>query len=246
MKLPYWIFRTSVMFLLIGIFIGSPQLAPAEECPPDRESQVPKPEIPIVLDKIKFQLYQYYSGHYSDEIALVLDDARTYVKKRASLVRNPALVLDIDETALSNWQNLKANDLGFIAEGPCDLLPKGPCGFLAWTRKHAASAIAPTLILFNQAKANGVAVFFLTGRRAVDRKITIVNLNLAGYEGWKKLIMRPDDNHGPISVFKAAERQRIEAQGYTIVANVGDQRSDLDGGAAECAFKLPNPFYFIP
>jgi hypothetical protein len=29
------------------------------------------------------------------------------------------------------------------------------------------------------------------------------------------------------------------------VVNLGDQESDLDGGHAERAFKLPNPFYFI-
>ena len=33
---------------------------------------------------------------------------------------------------------------------------------------------------------------------------------------------------------------------HTIIANVGDQWSDLDGGFAERVFKLPNPVYFIP
>lgn len=42
---------------------------------------------------------------------------------------------------------------------------------------------------------------------------------------------------------RAGGRAAIEAQGYTIVANVGDQESDLAGGRAERAFKLPNPFY---
>jgi hypothetical protein len=29
------------------------------------------------------------------------------------------------------------------------------------------------------------------------------------------------------------------------VVNMGDQESDLDGGHADRAFKLPNPFYFV-
>jgi len=29
------------------------------------------------------------------------------------------------------------------------------------------------------------------------------------------------------------------------VVNMGDQESDLTGGHADRAFKLPNPFYFI-
>ena len=33
--------------------------------------------------------------------------------------------------------------------------------------------------------------------------------------------------------------------GYTIIATVGDQESDLEGGFAECRFKALNPFYFI-
>jgi hypothetical protein len=35
-------------------------------------------------------------------------------------------------------------------------------------------------------------------------------------------------------------------QGYRIVASVGDQYSDLAGGHEAAAFKLPNPFYFLP
>ena len=44
---------------------------------------------------------------------------------------------------------------------------------------------------------------------------------------------------------QARRARRIERRGYTILANVGDQRSDLAGGHARRAFKLPNPFYFI-
>ena len=36
------------------------------------------------------------------------------------------------------------------------------------------------------------------------------------------------------------------AQGFTIIANVGDQPSDLAGGYAERTFLVPNPFYRIP
>jgi predicted secreted acid phosphatase len=99
--------------------------------------------------------------------------------------------------------------------------------------------------LFNVARANGVDVFFIGGRRAVDRKTTIVNLNLAGYEGWKRLILRPQDDDDVIEIFKTAERRKIETEGYTIIANVGDQLSDLAGGFAECGIKVPNPFYFV-
>jgi hypothetical protein len=48
------------------------------------------------------------------------------------------------------------------------------------------------------------------------------------------------------SDFKAPQRADIEGQGYTIIANMGDQPSDLDGGFAERTYLLPNPFYRIP
>ncbi len=46
--------------------------------------------------------------------------------------------------------------------------------------------------------------------------------------------------------YKSATRKHIESLGYDIVANFGDQFSDLKGGAADKTFKMPNPNYFLP
>ena len=46
--------------------------------------------------------------------------------------------------------------------------------------------------------------------------------------------------------FKSLTRQHIESLGYDIVANFGDQFSDLNGGFADETFKIPNPMYFLP
>jgi predicted secreted acid phosphatase len=46
--------------------------------------------------------------------------------------------------------------------------------------------------------------------------------------------------------YKSATRAHIESLGYDIVANFGDQFSDLQGGFADRTFKLPNPNYFLP
>jgi hypothetical protein len=59
--------------------------------------------------------------------------------------------------------------------------------------------------------------------------------------------MVPEGTHYPSAAsFKAPVRAAIEGTGYTIIANVGDQPSDLAGGHAEKTFLLPNPFYRIP
>ena len=76
-------------------------------------------------------------------MAAIFAVAQDYVGRRAGEVKNPAVVLDIDETSLSNWPNIAANDLGFIGKGRCDDLPNGPCGFDAWILQSAADAFRP-------------------------------------------------------------------------------------------------------
>jgi hypothetical protein len=90
-------------------------------------------------------------------------------------------------------------------------------------------------------------VFFITGRRAKARRPTLKNLRAAGYKGKLRVRLRPNrERAGTHDGWKARTRGAISARGYTIVANVGDQRSDLDGGHALRRFKLPNPMYVIP
>jgi hypothetical protein len=229
------------------LFAGPPSPTGAAGCPPETQVHVPRmPPPPLNMDKARLALLDYKAKDYDGDVAAVFTTARAYLKGRAGKVSQPALVLDIDETSLSNWTNIQANQLGYFAEGPCDWLPKGPCGFGAWLRSGVSPVIMPALDLFNAAKAQGVAVFFVTARRDQERQATLWNLERAGYERWTKLITRPDDDvHGSVQAFKTEERGKIVDAGYTIIANVGDQLSDLDGGFAECTFKVPNPFYFI-
>ena len=160
---------------------------------------------------------------------------------------HPALVLDIDDTSLSNWDVIKANDFGRIINGPCAALPEGPCGWASWDLLAKAPAITPTLILFRQARTLNVTVFFITGRPESQRAATERNLQTAGYQGYAALYMVPEGiRYASAADFKAPVRAAIEAAGYAVVVNMGDQPSDLAGGHAEMTFLLPNPFYRIP
>lgn len=202
---------------------------------------------PANLGALKTQLRAYHdSGAYERAVNAVTARAEAYIIQRASQVSKPALVLDIDETSVSNWGVMVADDFGYIPNGGCDALPHGPCGQLEWDHLGRATAIAGTLALYHTARDHNVAVFFITGRGEAERDWTESNLHAAGYSDWSDLRLRPADSHGATGPFKAAERARIEALGYTIIANVGDQQSDLEGGHAERTFKLPNPYYFIP
>ena len=86
--------------------------------------------------------------------------------------------------------------------------------------------------------------FFITGRPDLVRAPTESNLQAVGYDQGYTLITKPS---GVDTIpYKSGERAKIEQQGFEILVNVGDQDSDLAGGHARRAFKLPNPMYFIP
>jgi acid phosphatase len=162
-------------------------------------------------------------------------------------VDRPAVVFDIDETALSNWEAIKANDFGRVIDGPCVRLPQGPCGWRAWDLRAQSTVIQPTMDIYTAARDRGAAIFFITGRDETQRAATERNLQAVGYTGYTQLIMEPPGAHFVSAAdFKAPQRAHIEQQGYTIIANVGDQPSDLDGGFSERTYLLPDPFYRIP
>lgn len=193
------------------------------------------------------------SGDYESDLESVGSRAQSYLDRRVPKIRKQAkrsckangvkncpkpklaIVLDIDETTLSNYPYLADADFS------------NAVGALASALLAAdAPAIEPTLTLFDDAEKKGVDVFFITGRPdlQVIRDATETNLTAAGYAGWKELILKPGDA-GSTVPYKSGARQEITEDGYNIVVNLGDQDSDLKGGYAEKAFKYPNPYYFI-
>src|SRR5712691_9147035 len=157
--------RALIAVITVAALVAAPAHASAAEpevgCPATPYAHVPEATQPLNLGELKLQLFDYKCfGDYDREVARVLAAAQAYVQQRAKEVKKPALVLDIDETSLSNWREIVANDFGYIPEGACDALPKGPCGVGAWELKGQAAVIKPTLDLFNLAKKSGVAVFF--------------------------------------------------------------------------------------
>lgn len=206
------------------------------------------PAQPPNVGDAKIAATEYHeSGAYQRDLAAVTAAASAWIRERAPQVDRPALVLDIDDTSLTNWEVIAADDFGRVFDGPCDNLPNGPCGWIAWDLRAATPVIAQTLALFEEARALGVDVFFITGRDESQRAATEKNLAAVGYDGYRGLYMEPVGSHYVSAAnFKAPERAKIEAEGFTIIANMGDQPSDLAGGYAERTFLLPNPFYRIP
>jgi predicted secreted acid phosphatase len=200
---------------------------------------------PANIGDIKEQLKHYHkcseANCYTPQLEGQIDLAIGFLKQTvASRDRTEklALVLDIDETALSNWAVEMHDDFGYITNDSnwCVSLQCNP-------------AIPATLRLFREAKSSNVTVFFITGRPEGQRIDTEANLKAVGYDHWEKVYMRPTNHPVDQTVvqFKSGDRAEIIAMGYRIVLNVGDQMSDLVGDPqAEHSVKLPNPFYCIP
>jgi predicted secreted acid phosphatase len=243
--------RLLIVAVISAWFAFVPNFAAADDCPAPPLNNIPAPPKtwpPLNIDDVKALLLAYHQQYYDLDVAAVFQSARSFVEQNATRWPRPALVLDIDETSLTNWPNILADNFGFITDGTCDALPAGPCGFNQWILKSKAKAFDPALKLFKAAKAKDVAVIFITGRRASQRDATLLNLDHEGFDGWTELRTRADRDDLPnVETFKSAERFKVEAEGYTIIANVGDQMSDLVGTpTGKCVFKVPNPFYFIP
>ena len=245
-------YRFAALWLALALILGSERCVLADApagCAAPLPAALSAAQQASNLTLFKQRLIRYRCTRYDAEVARIDRAAAAWIVQRAPRVTRPALVLDIDETSLSNWAVMYHNDFAYFRDGDCELNSSRSCGQAAWERSETAPALAPTLALFNAAKAHGVAVFFVTGRRgdAVESAATEGNLRKAGYDGWAGIYMRPPELHeASIAVFKSGARAKIEAQGYHIIANVGDQQSDLALGHAERRFKLPNPFYYIP
>lgn len=227
---------------ILSFEIGSLHL-PGQQPAPRFAPVAPGESLPN-LDKIKDELKQYHDcvgthGCYAKDLDLQAGRAIAFLRMRSAHPRpgeKLALLLDIDETTLSNWDEML--QAGFAWDSKT---------FNAWVESARAPAIPATQRIVKEAQRLGVNVIFLTGRAENQRSATERNLRAQGFDGWRELILRSKAEAGQTAQeYKSAERARIAAEGYRIVLNVGDQWSDLRGSPeAEYSVKYPDPFYFL-
>ena len=195
---------------------------------------------PPNLDFAKQQMRNYVgSGEYAKRVAEVALQANKFLVKRIAKGAKPgkklAVVFDIDETTLSNLPHLIANDYGYV-----------PKTWDAWMLSAQARAIIPVQTIYDTAVRGKVDVFFITSRSETFRASTEKNLREVGYDAWTKVYYKPTaDPTLSTTGFKTEVRRKLTQEGYIIVVNIGDQNSDIMGGYAERAYKLPNPFYLM-
>jgi hypothetical protein len=177
-----------------------------------------------------------------------------------------AIVLDVDDTTLvtwnyeifSNWAYNPATNATYVTG---QLFPPVP-GMVAMVNKAAAKGYAIFFITgrpvsqeaatLGNLTADGIGVdagypaptTLNNGEDGLFTKPAVVD-----YPPYLQTACADEILAGKSCTtihYKSATRAHIESLGYDIVANFGDQFSDLKGGRADRTFKLPNPNYFLP
>ena len=196
------------------------------------------------------------SSYISDVTAVTAAAKEEVVANcKAAVARGekPAITLDADDTTLWTYDMEEWLEFNFSPEKQIEYLK---------TNYHALPATPGMVDLVTAAKAAGCEPIGLTGRSDDLKEVTQRNLNEVGYPAipselyfTKKSSMASElpswvscakDKCTTIE-FKSSVRKHIENDlGYRIVGNFGDQYSDLIGGYADVAYKLPNPTYYLP
>jgi predicted secreted acid phosphatase len=227
------------------------------------------------LDVLRQQIRNYYGdplgtgvlatdGNYANEASKVAGAGTRWLSARTTTGGLQAIILDVDDTTLATYNYEIFSNWAF-----------NPTTNAQFVNQQLFPAVPGMVAMATQAEQQGYAIIFLTGRPASQEAATLGNLTAdgvgvdAGYpkpttlvNGEPGLFTKPlpadypdylkaacsGDPNGVCTTqhYKTATRAHIESLGYDIVANFGDQFSDLIGGFADRTFKMPNPNYFLP
>jgi acid phosphatase len=195
------------------------------------------PEISIMnLDAAKNAVMGYYeSGEYDRECSAAVDEAISEIDP-LKLKEKSAVVFDVDDTALANYNEIKKSGFGYF-----------PKIWEDWMKEGKAPAVKETKRFYDYLVSKKIRVIFITGRQGEFREPTVRNLIEQGYTVFDTLIIRNDSEKKiPAAEFKAIKREElVKKGGYDIIACIGDQWSDMVGGNTGYKIKLPNYLYLL-
>jgi predicted secreted acid phosphatase len=179
--------------------------------------------------------------------------------------KSPAAVFDADDTTLWTYD---MEDGSPAAAHPGMQFNFNQTLQNTWVQNGWFPATPGMPALVKAVKAAGCTIVGLTGRNTEQQAATIDNLTKVGYVDaagtplftaanyytkWLATATAPayidcgDDKTCSTIEYKSGTREYLETQkGLDIVANLGDQFSDLHGGYADATYKLPNPTYYLP
>ncbi|QTD97736.1 HAD family acid phosphatase [Streptomyces cyanogenus] len=193
---------------------------------------------------------------YAKDLAHLDAGAKRYIDKAARKAlhkgQKPAVVFDIDDTLLLSLDYEKRTNYTYNSTTWNDYVNKAD---------RPAVFGSPELVRYAESK--GVEVFYNSGLSEAQRTAAVQNLKKVGADvNLDADHMFLKDKANPPAYlkdcatagawncttvqYKSGTRKHIEDDlGYEIIANFGDQYSDLEGGYANRTYKLPNPTYFV-
>lgn len=187
------------------------------------------------LKLIEDNLFSWHKISLTDEL------------KRAKTIRPMAIVFDIDEVLLCAIRdNFHITDVDnfHVADYFSDPRVKGDKQ--SWPRRDGLCPAYPgASSLLAKCASLGLEVFYVTGRQEALRETTITNFKVTGLPIQNsQLIMRPASDHFPTTHdWKENVRKLISAD-YRIIANVGDQVSDM-GDHGDIHYLIPHHYYKV-
>jgi acid phosphatase len=189
----------------------------------------------INLDTAKEQITHYYeSGQYDKELTEIITEA----KEKFSNVKpepNSAVVFDIDETTLDNYEAIKQIGYGYEKMYWDD-----------WLEKANAPAIPQVKELYDFLLHKGYKIVFITGKKDYQYNATLKNMKSVGYTEFDTLVTRGKEEYKiKSSQFKSQKRKELTEKGYVIAGCVGDQLTDCEGPNCGIVVKLPNYLYLV-
>ena len=147
------------------------------------------------------------------------------------------VVFDVDETLLNSYSYSVAQDPQFTFN---------PTTWTAYVDACDYSGIPQTRELFDRLKGLGVTIALVSAGSSDTRAAMVSCLNAKGITGWDRYIMRGDKGADlSDGEYKALAREGLKRDGFTIVASIGDQVSDMSYGHLKRGFLLPNTMYYI-
>jgi acid phosphatase len=192
-------------------------------------------EKPVNLTVARSEVNEYYkSGKYDEELNNVIKEAKNKFEE-LEYNKNSVVIIDVDETALSNYELAEQMGFGYVYE-----MNK------KWNAEMKASAIPQVKELYNFLIEKGIKIIFLTGRNIPEYEVTYGNLIKAGYTSFDTLITQREHEYNlSAQEFKSSKRAELTEKGYDIIGTVGDQWSDLRGHHHGIQVKVPNYLYLI-
>ncbi|MFK4148997.1 HAD family acid phosphatase [Streptomyces sp. NPDC004065] len=195
------------------------------------------------------------TSQYAKDLARIDADAKRYIDKAAHKAHHrgqkPAVVFDIDDTLLLSLDYEKRYNYTYNS-----------ASWAEYVNRADRPEVFGSPELVRYAARKGVTVFYNSGLNEAQRSAAVENLKKVGADvNLDPAHMFLKDAANPPAYlsgcatpgawkcttvqYKSGTRKHIEDLGYDIVANFGDQYSDLDGGYADRTYKLPNPTYFV-